>query len=42
LYKHGLERKEKQIPLIMAMTSEKLLIIIMNEITGLYAALPEK
>ena len=41
LYKHGLERKEKQIPLTMAMTSEKLLII-MNEITGLYAALPEK
>lgn len=41
LYKHGLERKGKQIPLIMEVTSEKLLII-MNEVTGLYAELPEK
>ncbi len=41
LYKHGLERKDKQIPLIMAITSEELLKM-MNEITGLYAALPEK
>ncbi len=41
LYKHGLERKDQQIPLIMAMTSEKLLIL-MNEITSLYAQLPEK
>lgn len=41
LYRHVIERKDKQIPLIMARTSEELLII-MDELTGLYTALPAK
>lgn len=40
LLKHGLERNNKKmVPLIVAMTSEKLLKS-MNEITAMYAALP--
>ncbi len=41
LYKHILERKEKQTPLITSRTSETLLTL-MDELTGLYTALPEK
>lgn len=41
LLKHGLERNKKLIPLIVAMTSEKVLVK-MNEITGMYEALSDR
>ena len=41
LLKHGLERDKKLIPLIVAMTSEKVLVK-MNEITGMYEALSDR
>ena len=40
LFEHGLNKKNIQIPLIIARNSEKLLVN-MNKITGMYADLPE-